>query len=381
MTDLLDAAAPAATERDTFPVDHIGFRAPGKTEIFHYEEGELADGLFRVRTLYCGISTGTELTHFRGTNPAIQAHWDDDLKLFLDSDGGGDSFPIPFSGYMQVGRVTETRTDTVQVGDIVAMTYGHKTGHTVNPRHELFWVLPEEIDPILGIYVAQMGPICVNGLLHADADAFGPNVQALGVGVRGRNVLVCGTGVIGLLTGMLCNWAGAAEVAVAGRNPFKLDVARQLGLVPVDTRASDVGRWAKERWHDSGGRGAPVAFQCSGSDQLLSDALRALQPQGVVIDLGFYQGGADRVDFGREFHHNGLKHICAQINRVPRPLQGAWDRRRLAAETISFLEDEGDRIAPHLITHRFPFTEAQKAYDLLAGGAREALQVVLECDI
>ena len=40
----------------------------------------------------------------------------------------------------------------------VAMTYGHKTGHTVDPRRELFWVLPHDLDPILGIYVAQMGP-------------------------------------------------------------------------------------------------------------------------------------------------------------------------------------------------------------------------------
>lgn len=365
-----------------FGVDHVGFREPGQVEIFHYEEGEVPEGHFRVRTLYCGISTGTEMTHFEGTSPYLSARWDDDLKLFVEGEGAGWSYPLPFSGYMQVGRVVETRTDAVRVGDVVGMTYGHKTGHTVNPRHELFWVLPPEIDPVLGVYVAQMGPICANGVLHADADAYGANVQTFGAGVRGRNVLVAGTGVIGLLVGMLCRWAGAAEVAVAGRNPTKLAIAEKVGLLPIDTRTADVGRWAKERWHDGAGvRGAHVAFQCSGSDELLNDCLRSLQPQSAVIDLGFYTGGAGNTLLGREFHHNGLRHVCAQIGRVPRPLAGEWDRRRLASETIAFLKDEGDTVKEHVITHRLPFAQAQEAYDLLSKGSKEALQVILECEV
>jgi threonine dehydrogenase-like Zn-dependent dehydrogenase len=361
-------------------VDHIGFRAPHEVEIFHYEEGELPPGQFRVKTLYCGISTGTEMTHFQGTSPYLESRWDDELKLFRDGEGAGWQYPLPFSGYMQSGRVEASRAEGVRAGDAVGMTYGHKTGHTVDPRHELFWTLPPDLDPVLGIYVAQMGPICANGVLHADADAFGPNVQAFGAGVRGRSVLVCGTGVIGLLVGMMCQWAGASEVGIAGRNPFKLGVAQALGMIPFDTRREDVGVAAKTRWHDgAGGRGAHVAFQCSGSDALLNDALRALEPQGAVVDLGFYQGGADRVLLGREFHHNGLRHVCAQIGRVPRPLAGAWDRRRLASETVAFLQAEGGRVREHLITHRFPFAEAQRAFDLLSDGGKDALQVVLEC--
>ena len=364
-----------------FGVDHVGFREPGQTEIFHYEEGELPPGCFRLRTLYCGISTGTEMTHFEGTSPYLSARWDDGLKLFVEGEGAGWQYPLPFSGYMQVGRVCETRTDAVREGDVVGMTFGHKTGHTAHPQHELFWILPREMDPVLGIYVAQMGPICANGVLHADAEAYGANVQAFGAGVRGRNVLVCGTGVIGLLVGMLCRWAGASEVAVAGRNSYKLKKAESLGLLPINTQTTDVGRWAKERWHDGAGvHGAHVAFQCSGSDVLLNDCLRAVQPQSAVIDLGFYTGGAENALLGREFHHNGLKHVCAQISRVPRSLAGEWDRRRLAAETIAFLKDEGRQVCDHLITHRFPFSHAQEAYELLSSGSKEALQVVLECE-
>ena len=55
-------------------------------------------------------------------------------------------------------------------------------------------------------------------------------------------------------------------------------------------------------------------------------ALRSLRPQGTVVDLAFYQGGADAVRLGEEFHHNGLAIRCAQIGRVPRGQAHLWDR-------------------------------------------------------
>jgi hypothetical protein len=35
---------------------------------------------------------------------------------------------------MEVGRVTQSRTPSLPEGAVVAMTYGHKTGHTADPR-------------------------------------------------------------------------------------------------------------------------------------------------------------------------------------------------------------------------------------------------------
>ena len=37
----------------------------------------------RVRTLYSGISAGTELTQYRGTNPYLDKQWDTDRAVFL----------------------------------------------------------------------------------------------------------------------------------------------------------------------------------------------------------------------------------------------------------------------------------------------------------
>jgi threonine dehydrogenase-like Zn-dependent dehydrogenase len=257
------------------------------------------------------------------------------------------------------------------------MAYGHKSGHRADAGRDHFVLLPADLDLLLGTYVAQMGPICANGILHADEDALGARVTRLGEGLRGRRVAVFGAGVVGLLTAAMARWAGAAEVAVVDRAPDRLALAAGLGLLAVGTNEGDPAVALKRRWEDGGERGADVAFQCSGSDALLHLALNSLRPQGTVIDLGFYQGGAPGVHFGEAFHHNGLRHVCAQIRRVPRRLAGAWDRRRLALETLAFLRDSGGAVREHLITHVVPFAQAQEIYDALDAGRPGVVQAVL----
>ena len=387
------STGPAVPTSQTSPrrVASVGFAAPKSVALFHYEEADLPPGHFDVDTLYSGISAGTELTQFRGTNPYLHGRWDESLKLFVPTaptagDAAGQSvlasqdYPVRFTGYMEVGRVAASRTPAVREGEVVCMAYGHKSGHRADAARDFYVTLPDDVDPILGIYVAQMGPICANGILHADEDALGDRVTRLGEGLRGRRVAVFGAGVVGLLTAMLARWAGAAEVAVVDRAPDRLAVAERLGLLPVSSADVGAAVWLKQRWvfGEAADRGADVAFQCSGSDALLNLALNSLRPQGTVIDLGFYQGGAAAVRFGEAFHHNGLRHICAQIRRVPRRLAGSWDRRRLAQETIAFLRDCGPAVRAHLITHVMPFTEAQRAYDALDAGAPGVMQAVLD---
>ena len=52
----------------------------------------LAAGEVRLRTLYSGISAGTELTAYRGSNPYLTKRWDADTRLFSR---GAPPSPIP----------------------------------------------------------------------------------------------------------------------------------------------------------------------------------------------------------------------------------------------------------------------------------------------
>lgn len=354
----------------------LGVDHPGQAYFSGYDEGPPSEGQVRLDLLYTGFSAGTELTFVKNTNPYLHSRWDEGRGVFVPGEPSA-RYPVPFLGYMECAQVSDSRAAEIANGEIVGMTFGHKTGHTADPSQELMVALPAGMDPILGIYVAQMGPIAANGILHADAELLGPNVVGLGDGLRGRPVLVIGAGVVGMLTGLFAQASGASEVVIADPSPFRRLRAECLGL----TAMTEDQAWnhAKARWHHGGAdRGADAVFQTRADASSLHAAMRALRPQGTVIDLAFYQGGADRLRLGEEFHHNGLAIRCAQINRVPRGLALQWDRRRLANETVKLLSARGADIRAQLITHIVPYDDAPAFIAQLVGERPDFLQIVFK---
>jgi threonine dehydrogenase-like Zn-dependent dehydrogenase len=204
-------------------------------------------------------------------------------------------------------------------------------------------------------------------------------VRSLADGVAGRRVAVTGAGVVGLLTALFARHHGAASVVVLDPTPQRRAVAEALGLETLDPKAGDDPAVVlKTAWHHhAGDRGADVVFQCRGQASALQLALRLLRPQGAVVDLAFYQGGADAVRLGDEYHHNGLALRCAQIGRVPRGLTPTWDRERLSAETIELLRSIGDGIRRNLITTELSFDETPSFLHDLATRRRSSLQAVI----
>ncbi|MDQ3714791.1 MAG: zinc-binding dehydrogenase, partial [Actinomycetota bacterium] len=229
------------------------------------------------------------------------------------------------------------------------------------------------------VYVAHLGPICANGILHAASDSSAGT--GLGDGVRGRLVLVTGGGLIGLLTGLFARQHGAAEVLIADPTLQRRAAAECLGLTAVD-ETDDLPTTLKQRWrHGPGDRGADVVFQCRGRAQSLALALRALRPQGIAVDLAFYTDGADAVRLGEEFHHNGLSLRCAQIGRVPRGQAPFWDRRRLSHETILLLQEHEVAIRKHLVSDVVPLETAPQLLTELSQRRRHVLSAVFETEV
>ena len=155
-----------------------------------------------------------------------------------------------------------------------------------------------------------------------------------------------------------------------GRPAILDDVEPEPGPGQAWVRADGEEAWltVKQLWrHARGDAGADVAFQCRGHDAALATALKALRPQGIVVHLGFYQAGAERVRLGEEFHHNGLSILCAQIGRVPRGMTATWPRTAMAAVTLDLLRQRGDDVRTHLITDVLPFEEGPRLLTALAG--------------
>lgn len=357
------------------PVRSLAILGPGEPGFFGYDEAPAAEGEARLDLMFTGLSAGTELTFLKGSNPYLHSRWDDQAGLFMPGEPSA-RYPVNFLGYMEVARVSESRAAGLAQGDVVATTFGHKTGHMAQVAGDLMLRLPPTIDPMLGIFVAQMGPIAANGILHADALQFGAAVPQLGAGLAGRPVVVWGGGTVGLFCALFARRGGATEVVIAEPSPFRRQIAERMGFVALDE--AQAMQHAKSWGSPAGGRGAEIVFQTRARSDSLHRALQALRPQGTVVDLAFYQGGMDAVRLGEEFHHNALSISCAQINRMPRALAHSWDRRRLAQETLGLLAEDGGSIRDHMITHVVGFDEAPAFLRHLLAERPDFLQIVFD---
>ncbi len=356
-------------------VRSLGVDAPYRPYFFEYDEGPAKEGEVRLDLMYTGLSAGTELTFLKNTNPYLTSRWDAQAGIFVEGEPSL-RFPVPFMGYMEVGRVIDSRALGFRNGEVVATAFGHKSGHVADPSRDLLVSLADDLDPVLGVFVAQMGPIAANGILHADALVPAPGPVPFGAGVTGQKVVVWGGGTVGLMTALFARRAGAAAVLIAEPSAFRRDVAARLGLEAVDEH--DAGRIAKDWLGVDGGRGADLVFQTRARSESLQLALRALRPQGTVIDLAFYQGGMGGTRLGEEFHHNGLSLICAQIGRVPARFANDWTRRRLSDETLALLAADGPAIRQHMITHLVPYHDAPAFLTHLITDRPEFMQIVFE---
>ena len=353
-------------------VRSIGVEAPFRAGIFGYDEAPAVAGQVRLDLCYTGLSAGTELTFLKGTNPYLAASWDADVAMFR-ADRPAVNYPVQFMGYMEVARISDSRAEGFAPGDLIATTFGHKTGHIANPAQDFLVPMPVDVDPMLGIFVAQMGPIAANGILHADSLTHPDGSAAFGVGVRGQRVAVWGGGTVGLFTALFARAAGAASVIIAEPSEFRRDAARKMGFVALDEEAALA---EAKTWGQPGDRGADLVFQTRARSDSLHRAFRALRPQGSVIDLAFYQGGMEDLRLGEEFHHNGLRLSCAQIGRVPHGFKNSWPKMRLSQETLALLAGQGAAIRDTMITHVVPFDEAPKFLSHLINDRPEFLQIV-----
>jgi threonine dehydrogenase-like Zn-dependent dehydrogenase len=181
---------------------------------------------------------------------------------------------------------------------------------------------------------------------------------------------------VGVLAALFARAAGA-EVVLAEPSPFRRRMAERLGLTALDEGAA---LDAAKAWGPPGDRGADLVLQTRARPDSLHRCLRALRPQGTVIDLAFYQGGMDGLRLGEEFHHNGLRLHCAQIGRVPPGFAPSWTRLRLSHETLNLLAAEGPGLRDALITHVVSFDEAPAFLSHLVTDRPDFLQIVFALD-
>jgi 2-desacetyl-2-hydroxyethyl bacteriochlorophyllide A dehydrogenase len=269
---------------------------------------------FKTRTLYSGVTNGTERNDLLRGN---YAHADEQLPMGW--------------GYQNVGRVVEVGPEVrrVKVGDLLYMSYDH-TQTAVMPDDGLFCVLPPAVDPIHATLFG-MSSVAMRSCRHADLK-------------MGHRLLVVGAGFIGQVATQIANVMGA-RVTLCDVDEGRLDLARKIGAAEGYVNTSGDG-WTKHVEDGAYHAVLDVAGVVGMEDRLL----RAAASRGTVLFI------AGRFKLEYTFNLGQMREITIKQN-------SHFDNDDLA--NVCRLVARGMLCIGPLIQDVVPVSEAKRIYDTL----------------
>ncbi len=306
----------------------VRFARPRSVEIVDVEVPEPEEGQVLVRTLYSGISGGTEMLAYRGEL---------DPQLPLDETIGalGGTFAYPFQyGYSCVGEVVASQTELREGATVFAF----------HPHQDLFVTRSAEAVNVEGIdpRVATLFPL-VETALQVSLDA-APRF--------GDAVVVTGLGAVGILAAAMLERAGARVVGSEPK-PRRREIARSFDVSTVSPEELES---AVKEISDS--RGVDLVVEASGNPSVLGESLHLLRHEGTALVASWYGTKVAALPLGAEFHRRRLTIKSSQVSTIPASLEG-WDRPRRRAVARSLIDELPLQL---LATHEFSFEETPRAY-------------------
>jgi threonine dehydrogenase-like Zn-dependent dehydrogenase len=309
------------------------------------QQGELRDEPLRVpgpgealvRTLYSGISKGTEVTVHTGSVPPRVAE-----AMRAPHQEGAFPSPVKF-GYLSVGIVEQGPDDWT----------GQKV-FCLNPHQDRYVVATDALTRIPDGVPARRAVLtgtvetAVNALWEA-----GPRL--------GDRIAVVGAGLVGGMVATLLRTFPLARLQLVDLDPERKELADRLGVEfahPDDARPD-----------------CDIVFHCSASQEGLERSLQLVGDEGDVIEMSWYANREVTVPLGEDFHARRLSIRASQVGvvaRARRHRRTNADRLNLA---VSLLKDP---VFDAFLTGASPFTDLPEVVQSLADGKLEALCHVIE---
>lgn len=274
---------------------------PGRGDIRPESLAVPASDQVVVRTLYSGISRGTEALVFRGDVPVSEY-----ARMRAPFQAG--DFPAPVKyGYASVGEVEDGPRDLQRRR--VFVLYPHQTRYVV-PAAAVH-VLPDGVPAGRAVLAANL-ETAINGLWDGR-----PHV--------GDRISVVGAGAVGCLVAWL-----------AGRLP-----GADVELVDVDARRGQVARALNVRFAtpETASVGADLVVHASGTAEGLNLALRLAAFEATIVEMSWYGRQSVPVALGESFHAQRLTVRSSQVGAIASAQRTRWDTRRRMQLALSLLTD------------------------------------------
>ena len=279
-------------------------------------------------------------------------------------------------GYSCAGEVLYSDCEEFRVGDRVACAGAGYASHAevvVVPRN-LCARLSPNVSFEAGAFTT-LGAIALQGVRQADVRV-------------GERVVVIGLGLLGLITVQILRAAGCRAIGV-DLDTTKLTLASSLGAAAVSTPDRDSAVSATLRATE--GRGADAVIITAGTDsngpielagQLARDRARVVVVGAVRTDLPrqpFFEKELE-LRFSRSYGPGRYDKAYEEQGRDYPIGYVRWTEQRNMEAFVEMLA-EGTVNVDVLTTHRFPVSDATKAYDTITGKTGErSIGVVLRYD-
>jgi threonine dehydrogenase-like Zn-dependent dehydrogenase len=307
-------------------------RAPGCGEIRPTMLPEPHADEVLVRTLWSGVSRGSEMLVFRGGVPPGQ--YSAMRAPFQEGEFPG---PVKY-GYLNVGAVEQGPAELC--GRTVFCLYPHQTAYVVPAA--AVTVVPAGVPPARAVLTGTV-ETAVNALWDAAP-------------LIGDRVTVVGAGMVGCCVARLLSMLPAVEVTLVDIDADRADVAAALGVdfaLPGD--AAD---------------GRDLVVHTSATSAGLQRSLDLLVGEGTVIDLSWYGDTEVRLSLGGAFHARRLGIRASQVGT----LSPARSARRSTADRLALaLELLRDPAFDAIVTGQSCFCELPDVMARLAAGSLPGL--------
>ena len=275
--------------------------APGSGEIRGESLPDVAGDRVLVRTLFSGISRGTEALVFNGQVPPSEYE-----RMRAPFQQGGFPGPVKY-GYSAVG-VVEDGPEVLRGRQVFSL----------HPHQDRFVV------PAASVVALPAGVPAGRAVLAANMETAVNAVWDAGIG-PGDRVAVIGAGVIGALTAWLAGRIPGTQVTLIDVKSERARLASRLGVDFVMPGEAEGG--------------CDVVVHASGSESGLATALALAGNQARVVEMSWYGTNRPAVPLGEAFHSRRLSLIASQVGQLPPDRQPRWTHRRRLELALQFLTD------------------------------------------
>ena len=177
----------------------------------------------------------------------------------------------------------------------------------------------------------------------------------------GQTVAIVGAGCIGLVTLMAAKAYGATRIIVGDVLDKRLEKARELGAITVNTKEEDFARKVMEITE---GRGADVCIDCAGFSATVDACLSSAKPAGMIVIVGL---GQDRVD--------GFNTGIMSVKELT--VKSIFRYRNLYPTAINAIADGRINVGA-IVSHRFKFDDPINAFATCHKDIRNVVKGVIE---